>query len=161
MTRAASMLKRPACWIWLAVAVAVGIGFASWLHVCRRKAGESLRVDRLRCFSWVLREYHRAHGEFPPSLEVELPFHHCFDSLEAYAWKGHEIQYIKPEPGSTDQAVLYLWPPHRGGTAVFYMDTDVDGGVVKRRGEWVELNQHGDLVHPRTDKLIAKGSGDT
>ena len=37
---------------------------------------------------------------------------------------------------------------------------DVTDGPLNRKGEWVELDEHGNLVHPRTGELIAKKSAD-
>ena len=150
--------RRLGRWVWLAAALAIGAGLYACVNVARREARQYMLGDRLRCFSWVIRQYRDVHGDFPPDLEVELPFHHCFDSLDAYAWGDHRINYIKPESGTADQAVLYLWPPYRGGTAVFFMD--ITDGPLNRKGEWVELDEHGNLVHPRTGELIAKGGAD-
>jgi hypothetical protein len=149
-----------ALWAGLA-ALVVLVSLATWFFAVRvpawrAEADQARLKDRLRCFSWVLIEYEREHGEYPPDLNVDLKFHHCYESLDAYAWEGHRIRYIRPEPQGKDQAVLYMWPPLGDGTAVFYFD--LEGDELGRRSERVRLTEQGQLVHPRTGDVLADAS---
>lgn len=115
----------------------------------QNEAERAARLNDLNQIGVAMQAYRDDHGgAFPPRL-LSL-YSNYTDALELFQWPEQWQVYVPPT-GELDRrdAIVYGWPPWRGGSPVLY-----ESG----RAEWVKLNERGELVNPRTGAVLCRAT---
>jgi Zn-dependent protease with chaperone function len=88
-------------------------------------------------------------GAYPPDLETLEALGILDEKLDYFSPYGRRVEYVIRGSDDRNEALLYYWPPHAGGTWVLYQNLEMD---------WVEPAADGSLTNPRTGAVI-RGPG--
>lgn len=120
------------------------------LSRARKSASKASQSADLHSVGLAISVYRRDQdGAFPPSIR-DLSEGGYLDDRELLEWERQELVYRRLDQDAPSTAVVaYYWPPLEGayGANVLFND-----GV----GQWVRLDEEGNLVNPRDGALIAR-----
>ncbi len=122
----------------------------AWLMWARRDARRTVLKQRLHGLSHVVLLYRDEEGGYPPNLETLETWQDggAFGErgLDSFSVHEQRVRYVIPDSDDPYEALLYHWPPYKGGTALLYQNKQVD---------WVRVDD-GKLVNPRTGDVLVR-----